>query len=186
MFEVIFTRVSRQVLKIIKPNSWWKNFWKSVHSSWWLDFQIWIFRFLGRVPRNLGPPTFLVLFLALKVLQTTKLEMLEVPGSWVPYPGTWVPWSGSWVGYPGTWPPWKIFFKDTSYFWFPKILIYGLEKGSEKIFLKNWVLDLFSEFFRGVRFLGTLPRKLTLLNFRGGQVPGYPTQEPDQGTQVPG
>ena len=40
-----------------------------------LDFQIWIFRFLGRVPRNLGPPTFLVLFLALKVLQTTKLGM---------------------------------------------------------------------------------------------------------------
>ena len=22
--------------------------------------------------------------------------------------------------------------------------------------------------------------------FQGGQVPGYPTQEPDQGTQVPG
>ena len=39
--------------------------------------------------------------------------------------------------------------------------------------------------FQGVRFLGTLPRKLTLLNFRGGQVPGYSTQEPDQGTQVP-
>ena len=42
-------------------------------------------------------------------------------------------WSGSWVGYPGTWPPRKIFFKDTSYFWFPKILIYGLKKGCEKI-----------------------------------------------------
>ena len=30
------------------------------------------------------------------------------------------------------------------------------------------------------------PRFLTLPNFKGGQVPRYPTQEPDQGTNVPG
>ena len=44
--------------------------------------------------------------------------------------------------------------------------------------MKFSVLDQFSEFFRGVRFLGRVPRFLTLPNFKGGQVPGYPTLGP--------
>ena len=36
--------------------------------------------------------------------------------------------------------------------------------------------------FQGVRFMDRVPKFLTLPNFKGGQVPGYPTQEPDQGT----
>ena len=38
--------------------------------------------------------------------------------------------TGSWPGWTGTWHPWDFFFKDTSYFMFPKILIYCIDNGS--------------------------------------------------------
>ena len=94
----------------------------------------------------------------------TVLEGLEVPGSWVP-------------GYPETQEP-EILFLMIHYFFIPKILIHYLKECSENIFMKFSVLDQFSEFFRGVRFLGRVPRFLTLPNFKGGQVPGYPTLGP--------
>ena len=42
---------------------------------------------------------------------------------------------------------WDIFCKDMNFFGLPKILIFDVEIGSEIKILKNWVLDLFLEFW---------------------------------------
>ena len=77
------------------------------------------------------------------------LEMLEVPGSWVPYPGTWVPWKILKTG---------LKFNFSRKFFWNLFLNHKLEFWDTKNSLYLWKI-----FFRGVRvprFLGRVPRNL--------------------------